>query len=107
MLHHRQTIRLQIAPPVWLLASIMSMPCYCCCRFCRFPVMRLAVTASPLKLHLSPYRYQQLMMVLQSIAPAAPAADAGAAAATATAAGTEKPLWLSESEYSGKVRPAA
>jgi hypothetical protein len=65
--------------------------------------MRLAVTASPLKLHLSPYRYQQLMTVLQSIAPAAPAADAHAAAATATAAGADKPLWLSESEYSGKV----
>jgi hypothetical protein len=66
--------------------------------------MRLAVQASPLKLHFSPYRYQQLMTVLRSIAPAAPATEADAAAASAAAAAADKPLWLSESEYSGKVR---
>jgi hypothetical protein len=42
--------------------------------------------------------------VLRSIAPAAPPAEADAAAATAAAAAADKPLWLSESEYSGKVR---
>lgn len=67
-------------------------------------MVRLAVTASPLKLHLSPYRYQQLMMVLHSITPAATPAEAEAAAASAAAAAADKPLWLSESEYSGKVR---
>ena len=67
-------------------------------------MLRLAIKASPLKLHLSPYRYQQLMMVVQSMVPAAPAEDAAAAAAAQAAAGDAKPLWLSEAEYSAKAR---
>lgn len=71
----------------------------------RYPVVRLAVSASPLQLQLSPYRYQQLMMVLQSIAPATTdtAAPAEAEGPTATA---DKPLWMSEAEYMTKVSTA-
>lgn len=76
----------------------------------RYPVVRLAIAASPLQLHLSPYRYQQLMTVLQS-AMATPESGAAAAAeantsgsAAAGSGGTsDKPLWLSEAEHTAKV----
>jgi hypothetical protein len=72
--------------------------------------VRLAITASPLQLHFSPYRYQQLMVVLQS-AMAAEAADAGRASGGGSGSGAaggsggshDKPLWLSEAEYTAKV----
>jgi hypothetical protein len=68
-------------------------------------VVRLAIAASPLQLHLSPYRYQQLMTVLQS-ALAAPEGATTAAAATSSSAAKaagDKPLWLSEAEHTAKV----
>lgn len=69
----------------------------------RYPVVRLAISASPLKLHLSPYRYQQLMMVMQSIAPAAPPEEAAGAAAGPTSTAADKPLWMTEAEHTAKV----
>lgn len=72
----------------------------------RYPVMRVAISASPLKLHLSPYRYQQLMMVVQSVAPSAPLAAEGAAHVSQSEdapAAEDKPLWMSEAEYATKV----
>lgn len=70
---------------------------------CRYPVVRLAIAASPLQLHLSPYRYQQLMTVLQSaMAPEEGAGTAQAASSAAAAAG-DKPLWMSEAEHAAKV----
>lgn len=67
-------------------------------------MVRLAIAASPLQLHLSPYRYQQLMTVLQSaMASPEPAAAPDAASSTAASA-PDKPLWLSEAEHTAKVR---
>lgn len=75
---------------------------------CRYPVLRLAVSASPLKLHLSPYRYQQLMMVVQSIASPPPAQEGqeAAVAPEASAASVDKPLWMTDAEYMTKVSTA-
>jgi len=74
--------------------------------------MRVAISASPLQLHLSPYRYQQLMMVVQSVlATSTPPADnagpgsGGAAAAAGAGVPDEGPLWLAEAEYTAKVSP--
>jgi len=83
----------------------MKQPCHRHHLACRYPVVRLAVAASPLQLHLSPYRYQQLMTVLQS-ALATPAGAAADGSSDTAAAGSDKPLWLSESEYTAKVIPA-
>lgn len=70
-------------------------------------MVRLAIAASPLQLHLSPYRYQQLMTVLQS-AMASPEGAATAEAASAAAAATaDKPLWLLEAEHTAKVGVSA
>ena len=66
----------------------------------RYPVLRVAVNASPIRFHLSPYRYQHLMAVLQSMAPPPdPAAQAAAGAG-----GPLRPLWLTDAEYTTKVR---
>eukprot|EP00775_Hariotina_reticulata_P007140 gene7140-7355_t len=79
----------------------------------RYPVMRLAISASPLKLHLSPYRYQQLMMVVHSVlATSTPTADTAGpgsrpGAAAGAAASDGGPLWLSEAEYTAKVSQLA
>lgn len=74
--------------------------------FRRYPVVRLAVAASPLQLHLSPYRYQQLMTVLQSALASPEGAAATEATSSSTGAAGDKPLWLSEAEYTAKVRGA-
>jgi hypothetical protein len=76
---------------------------HCVC-VCRYPVVRLAIAASPLQLHLSPYRYQQLMTVLQSsLAAPEGATTAAATSSSAAKAAGDKPLWLSEAEHRAKV----
>jgi hypothetical protein len=68
-----------------------------------FPALRLSLDAAPLRIHLSPWRYQRIASVLRALkAPeqsGGGAAPGGAAAATAPAAAA-KPLWLSEAEFS-------
>lgn len=66
-------------------------------------MVRLAIAASPLQLHLSPYRYQQLMTVLQSALASPEGADTAAATSSTAGAAADKPLWLSEAEYTAKV----
>lgn len=90
------------APPLSIIVALMSanVPAF---SSCRYPVVRLAIAASPLQLHLSPYRYQQLMTVLQSAMAAQEGPATAQAASSAAAAAGDKPLWMSEAEYTAKV----
>lgn len=97
----RQVGILRLSSDIGCLPSPFGVPPPTVC-LTRFPVVRLAISASPLQLHLSPYRYQQLMTVLQAATASAEALPA-AAAEPGAGGSHDQPLWLSEAEHTAKV----
>lgn len=71
----------------------------------RYPVVRVAVSASPLQLHLSPCRYQQLMSVVGALTLRTEDGLPGERTSSTSAApdAPDQPLWLAESELSMRV----